>query len=122
MKRLTAEWVRKAEADVRAARRLAQERPRLNDQVCFHCQQAMEKYLKALMQELGEPVPKTHEIKELLVALLPHDPTLRPFRRRLNGLTQYAVDYRYPGRHATTKQAESALQFVERVLGRCAGG
>lgn len=85
--------------------------------VCFCCQQAMEKYLKAFLQELGEPVPRTHEIKELLQSLLPHDPTLRPFRRRLNGLTRYAVDYRYPGKHATTRQAKTALQFVELMRG-----
>ena len=52
MKRLTARWVRKADADEEGARRLARARPPLPDLVCFHCQQAAEKYLKALAQEL----------------------------------------------------------------------
>ena len=48
MNKLTAEWVRKAEVDWQVAQRLAAEKPRLNDPICFHCQQAVEKYLKAL--------------------------------------------------------------------------
>src|ERR1700682_5121453 len=97
MKRMTAPWVRKAEADVRGAKRLASARPSLNDLVCFHCQQAAEKYLKAILQEFGLRVPKIHDLEELLESLLPLDPTLAPLRRGLVSLSRYAVDFRYPG-------------------------
>jgi HEPN domain-containing protein len=53
MKKLTAEWVKKAEADFVAAGKLARGRVALHDQVCFHSQQAAEKYLKGLMAELA---------------------------------------------------------------------
>ena len=53
MKRLTAEWVVKAEADFDAAHELASSKSRLHDSVCFHCQQSAEKYLKALLAERG---------------------------------------------------------------------
>ena len=53
MKRMTREWTRKAEADFRAAEILAAGRERFHDQVCFHCQQSTEKYLKALLEEQG---------------------------------------------------------------------
>ena len=53
MKRMTREWVRKTEDDFRAAEILVAEKEALHDQVCFHCQQAAEKYFKALLQELG---------------------------------------------------------------------
>ena len=53
MKKLTAEWVRKAEADYRLAVKLGRGSEPFHDQRCFHCQQATEKYLKALMEELG---------------------------------------------------------------------
>jgi len=59
MKRLTAEWVRKAETDFLAAAALADASPPLHDAVCFHCQQCAEKYLKALLQESAAPVPRT---------------------------------------------------------------
>jgi HEPN domain-containing protein len=44
----------------------------VHDAVCFHCQQCVEKYLKALMEELGHTVPKTHFLDHLLTALKPH--------------------------------------------------
>ncbi len=64
MKRETAKWVRKAEQDWEAARKLAAETPPPRDVVCFHCQQAAEKYLKALLQENGLVVPKTHQLDD----------------------------------------------------------
>jgi tetratricopeptide (TPR) repeat protein len=45
--------------------------PPLRDLACFPCQQAAEKYLKALLQELGAVVPKTHDLEELLDLVLP---------------------------------------------------
>ena len=53
MKRQTAKWVHKAERDWEVAHKLAGEGPPPRDIVCFHCQQAAEKYLKALLQESG---------------------------------------------------------------------
>lgn len=72
MKAATREWVRKAEADYRGAKSLARSRPPLHDLVCFHCQQCAEKYLKALLEELGMGVPKTHDLDKLLTVLRPH--------------------------------------------------
>ena len=43
MKRLTREWVGKAEDDYQAAHRLKDESRRFHDQICFHCQQSTEK-------------------------------------------------------------------------------
>jgi HEPN domain-containing protein len=87
----------------------------LNDQVCFHCQQAAEKYFKALLQELGQPVPYTHDLEALFGLLLPHDASLGPLSRGLDTLSEYAVEYRYPGEHATTRDAQVALRRAERV-------
>jgi HEPN domain-containing protein len=83
--------------------------------VGFHCQQAAEKYLKAFLQELGDPVPRTHDLEDLLDLLLPHDATLVPLRRGVASLTKYAVEYRYPGMRATTRQMQSAVRIAERV-------
>jgi HEPN domain-containing protein len=85
--------------------------------VCFHCQQAAEKYLKALLQEHGSVVPRTHDLDDLLDLLLPHDATLAPLRKALHSLTRYAVDYRYPDMQATTRQMNAALRHVARIRG-----
>jgi HEPN domain-containing protein len=115
MKKETARWVRKAEADLRGARSLARDKPPVHDLVCFHCQQAAEKYLKALLQELGQPIPYTHKLEDLLVLLVPHDATMRKLRRGLVMLSRYAVDIRYPDDNATKKQAVAALRQAETV-------
>ena len=65
MQRQTARWVQKAEADWHAAQHLDAEPERLNDIICFHCQQTAEKYLKALLQELGLPIPRTHVLVDM---------------------------------------------------------
>ncbi len=115
MKRHTAQWVSKAEEDVGVARRLAAETSPPRNAACFHCQQAVEKYLKALLQESGAPVPKTHDLNHLIDLLLPHDATLVSLRRGAASLTKYAVEYRYPGLRATTRQMQVALRTMERV-------
>lgn len=115
MKRQTTKWVRKAEEDWAAANALAARKPPLRDTASFHCQQAAEKYLKALLQESGAAVPKTHELKDVLDLLLPHDATLAPLRRGLLSLSRYAVDYRYPGQRATQRQMQAALRNAGRV-------
>jgi HEPN domain-containing protein len=115
MKRQTAQWVSKAEEDVAAARELAVLTLPPRNAVCFHCQQAAEKYLKALLQELGVAVPRTHNLKQVIDLLLPHDASLKPLRRSVSSLTKYAVEYRYPGMRATTRQMQSALSIAERV-------
>jgi HEPN domain-containing protein len=115
MKKLTAAWIRKAESDFRVAKNLALLRPPVHDEVCFHCQQAAEKYFKALLQEWGLSIPKIHELDNLLALLLPSDATLRVVRRGLNGLSRFAVNYRYPGFHANARQALAALDRAARI-------
>lgn len=74
----------------------------MHNGVCFHCQQCAEKYLKALLEELGQPVPRTHNLDDVLTLLLPSHGTLRSLKRGLIFLTRFAVDTRYPGEDANT--------------------
>src|SRR5262245_36716921 len=108
MKRLTKEWVKKAELDYRAAAELHRLSRPVHDVVCFHGQQSAEKYLKALLQELGLPVLRTHDLAQLHALLLPRCPTLRPLRRGLLFLSRHAVDVRYPGFDTSRRQAGAA--------------
>jgi HEPN domain-containing protein len=118
MKRLTAEWVSKAEADYQGAVALQRRRKQpLPDLVCFHCQQCAEKYLKAFLQETGVPFPKTHVLTDLLNLTISTVPALTSLHPSLVILEDYAVKFRYPGMVATPVQARSAMQSV-RILRR----
>ena len=76
MNELTAERIAKAEGDHATAARELRARLSPNyDAVCFHAQQAAEKYLKAFLQEHEVDFPKTHNLIELLELCLPVDPT-----------------------------------------------
>jgi HEPN domain-containing protein len=110
MKKVTRLWVRKAENDVAAARQLLKARPLLNDEICFHCQQAIEKYFKGLLAEHGLPIQKTHDLTILLLQLIPADATVASLGRGLKGVTRYAVEYRYPGANTTSRQARAAYR------------
>jgi hypothetical protein len=69
-------WVAKAEADLACAARLLKEREQwATEVICFHAQQCVEKYLKALLVLNRTDFPKTHDIRRL-TGMLP--PRLRP--------------------------------------------
>ena len=119
MQKMTAEWVDKAEKDYRVALMLARRHEPFHDTVCFHCQQSAEKYLKALLQEWGLPVPRTHNLPALRILLLPHHGFLRPWRRGLEFLSRFAVGPRYPLYDAKKRQATSALRWAGKVRHAC---
>jgi HEPN domain-containing protein len=115
MKKTTREWARKAEQDYATAKRERQGEQPVHDVVCFHCQQCAEKYLKALQEELGLLIAKTHDLDQLLNDLLPHHAPLRSLRRGLLFLSQFAVDTRYPGYNARKSQAVAATRWMDRI-------
>jgi HEPN domain-containing protein len=118
MKRLTAEWVRKAESDYQLAVQIVDGSQPFHDQVCFLCQQSAEKYLKALLKEAGANVPRTHNLLALLSLVTPHH-RLGGLLRGLKFLTDFAVDMRYPPVRATKRQATAALRWAAKIREAC---
>jgi HEPN domain-containing protein len=119
MKKSTREWVRKAEGDFVAVRKLVRGSEPAYDATCFHCQQGTEKYLKAILEELDHTMPRTHNLVTLLALLLPHHGSLGRLRRGLHFLTRFAVDTRYPGDDATKRQAAAAERWAGEARDAC---
>lgn len=116
MKRITREWVEKAEADFTSARRELRARNAPNyDDACFHAQQCAEKYLKARLQELSLPFFKTHNLMALLDLLLTVEPWWKDLQPLLQSLNVFAVDFRYPGESADKEMALQALESMKPV-------
>jgi len=115
MKKVTAEWVRKAEEDYQVAVETHRSSKPFHNTVCFHCQQASEKYLKALLEENGLKIPKIHDLDELCSLLLPSYQSLRSVRRGLAFLTRFAVEIRYPGDNPNKREAVAALRWTGKV-------
>jgi len=89
-------WIHKAENDFRNIELVLPAPDAPFDTVCFHAQQAAEKYLKALLVFLSIPFGRTHDLPEL-VALLPVDCLVQSEVGDLTELTDAAVATRYPG-------------------------
>ena len=111
------QWVRKAEHDLEAANRImAIEEGCPFDTVCFHCQQAAEKYLKCLLTSLGIQTPRTHDLKAL-AALVPAEQSLSLRMEDIVELNPYAVDVRYADdwREPQLTDARRALWLASKV-------
>jgi HEPN domain-containing protein len=69
---------------------------RVSDEVIgFHCQQAAEKMLKALLSDLRVAFRKTHELGALMEALDQAGEPLPSQFESLDGLTPFGAVYRY---------------------------
>ena len=116
MKGATREWVRCAEEDFDVAQALLRRRTKTAaNSIGFHCQQCVEKYLKARLEEAGRPVPRTHDLVALLQLLLTLEPLWAPFAPALRRLNDYAVKFRYPGHTATRVDARQALRACRSI-------
>ena len=115
MSPLTQEWVEKAEKDYRSAlRELRARKDPDYDDGCFHSQQCIEKYLKALLQESGIAFSKTHQLEKLIDLLVP-DPMWLTIRPQLVPLNSYAVNFRYPGYSAEKAKLTVAMKACREV-------
>ena len=90
-------WLDKARQDLAAATWLMESPTSLFRAVGFHCQQAVEKTLKAYLTWLDQPFEKTHSLVVLVGMCLETDPKFEDLRVAAVTLTPYAVITRYPG-------------------------
>lgn len=113
---VVAEWVAKAENDLKTATftlRLGKACP--TDTVCFHAQQVVEKYLKALLAHRQRPFPKTHNVQALVGMLSPAD-RIDLSEEEQYRLTDYATVARYPGSgDILLPEARRAVAVARRV-------
>ena len=115
MKDLTKEWVNKAEKDFQVAKREFGTKPPEYDAVCFHSQQCVEKYMKAVLQENNIFFEKTHDLDILLEKCKAFISGLASLKQELVELSSFAVEIRYPGVEATGEEAEKYLSVAEAV-------
>lgn len=88
------EWMRKSKNDILAAQRLIELEPIILDYACFHCQQAIEKSLKAFLFFNKVDVEKTHNIILLLEQCAQFDAIFNSIE--VGDINNFAVDSRYP--------------------------
>ena len=111
------QWIIKAEGDLKAAEHLLTLKDDCpTEVVCFHAQQGVEKYLKALLTLLDINFPKSHDLGELL-KLLPQDKNIPLTIHEAEKLTDYAVSARYPddAESLSLLEAAEACEIAKRI-------
>jgi HEPN domain-containing protein len=94
---LVRQWVKKADQDLAAAEALLTSGIRLPPVIAFHAQQAVEKYLKAVLVRHQIYFPKTHDMGTLLKLVAVCAPVMAAALQEAELLTPFGVEIRYPG-------------------------
>ena len=111
MKPTTHEWVKKAENDFKVAPQILRRRKDIvPDAACFFTQQCVEKYFKARLIEAGIVFPRTHDLLQLLTLCASVEPLWLTYAKAVDAMSDYAVDFRYPGHSATLREAKIAFK------------
>lgn len=109
---LVQQWLAKADGDLAVAELLLSEGPSYYEALAFHCQQAGEKYLKALLTWYQVEFPRTHDIGQLLDLVALASPDVAESLQPLTRLTPYGVAARYPGEPLALSETH-AFEAVE---------
>lgn len=93
MKPFTQEWLLRAEEDLKAVA-LLRSQPGLENTCAFHCQQCLEKSLKALIFEQTGNIPRIHDLAALYARVEPQLAGIDV--EMLEEISDVYTDVRYP--------------------------
>lgn len=114
------EWLTDAEEDAESVRALLSRG--VAKHACFHCQQAPEKALKALLLHLTGRIPQSHDLVQLFHAIRKVDAAFPDALPGLQALQGYYTLVRYPDARPpgapmpSVQEAQGALASAEKVL------
>jgi HEPN domain-containing protein len=99
------QWLLKADEDLFVVNKLTEFEIVATSSVCFHCQQAVEKFLKAFLIANGIDIKKTHNIEFLLSECSDIDKDFIGIDPK--ELSDFGVDARYPGDMYIPEESET---------------
>ncbi|MDR3232787.1 MAG: HEPN domain-containing protein [Planctomycetaceae bacterium] len=114
-------WFEKAKSDLHCARVMSNgEQPEWYI-ACFHCQQAMEKALKAYLVFKDIEPPKIHNLSRLCRMCTEHDKSFAAIFEVCANMSLYLADVRYPDNELCVGETEvkSALENAQAVFDFC---
>jgi len=111
------QWLEIADSDLTAAKYLSQYmQPISYEIICFHCQQAAEKYLKWFLVLNNIDPPKIHDLDELVRLCEEIRPEFESINKKCIILSEYAVHTRYPDEKKLLKtDMEIAMEYAKNV-------
>jgi HEPN domain-containing protein len=109
-------WIAKANRYLGTAATIFEHKPEYTDIVCYHCQQAVEKYLKAYLTCLSIDFRRSHDLTYLLDLLSEQESFSDEFYDYAQELEGYAVEVRYPGGldMPTSREARESIDIARK--------
>ena len=110
------EWFEIADSDFDSAKILNEAVRKHYEIICYHCAQAVEKYLKGYLIFNDILPKKTHDLTSLNIDCREIDPDFQNIYDECGFLTTYATDIRYPNQYEVTEaQVKLAFAAVEKI-------
>ena len=110
-------WITKADNDLKVAEHEmgVETSQRVTEAICFHCQQAVEKYLKAYLVSQNVDFGKTHNLEYLLKLCSQHDVAFAEVN--VGNLSYFAVEVRYPDDFyiPSADEAEESIHIAKQI-------
>jgi len=111
------EWFQIAEEDFYTAQILNNQVRKPNEIICYHCAQAIEKYLKGYLVYRETIPPKTHNLTLLLDLCVEFDNSFDIVRMECSVVNRYTNEIRYPYRiEINQTDVDYSIKAVERVM------
>ena len=111
------QWLIKGDHDLGTAKITYLHIPEYLDTVTFHCQQAVEKYLKAYLIFQSTTFRFSHNLVYLLDLINQNDSDFEEYYDMVSELQGYAVEIRYPNEtiHLSNEKVEKAISIAKIV-------
>ena len=118
-------WLKRAKSNLQIAKAGKVFEDILYEDLCFDCEQAVEKALKALLVSIDVSFPRTHSISHLIELIEGQNIKLPDEIMDSISLTAYAVSTRYLGDfepvdeqeyQETLETAEKAFNWVRKII------
>lgn len=112
---LVAEWMKYAKADLDTAKHLEETmHPKPLEIICYHCQQAAEKALKAFLVANEIDPPRIHGLDQLCEMCKNIEQSFSEIEKHCGELTTYGIAPKYPhGTEIFETDATRALKYAK---------
>lgn len=110
-------WFKKAESDFKTIENNLKSNDPPTDSICFHAQQAIEKYMKGALVYFEKHTTKTHDLVNLLTSIVHQIPELGKYEEFLDEISHYGVEVRYPDifYEPTLDEAQNAYKTAVKI-------
>ena len=110
------EWIKIADDDLDSAKILNGHVRKHHEIICYHCAQAVEKYLKGYLAYKDVIPEKTHNILFLNNLCIKKDSIFENIKTECGFINRFANDIRYPNKYEVTEDdVRFSLAVVEKI-------